>query len=488
MSLEKYFQQFRENIIGQNQIFRSPFGDKKIIYADWTASGRIYSKIEDKLRDHIFPFVANTHTETSTTGATMSLAFHEAMQIIKDHVGADDEDVLISAGAGMTMLVSKFQRILGLKVHEKYKEKIKIANRPIVFVTHMEHHSNQTSWLETIAEVQLIPHDKDGCVDLVLFSELIKKYSSRELKIAAVTSCSNVTGVFTPYYDIAEIMHNNNGLCFVDFACSAPYIDINMHPKNKLQQLDAIYFSPHKFLGGPGASGVLVFNKKLYKNQVPDTPGGGTVDWTNPWGEHKYIDDIEVREDGGTPAFLQTIKTALAIQLKEKMGVKNILEREKELHKIIWKRFSEMENVHLLADNFFDRLGVYSFYIKELHFNLAVQLLNDKYGIQVRGGCSCAGTYGHILLDVDKNLSTTITNHINEGDLSLKPGWVRMSIHPTMSNEEVIYIMDAIEAVSTNHFNWAKEYNYNNSSNDFSHQTMLCRENNKKLAKSWFKL
>ena len=193
MSLEKYFQQFRENIIGQNQIFRSPFGDKKIIYADWTASGRIYSKIEDKLRDHIFPFVANTHTETSTTGATMSLAFHEAMQIIKDHVGADDEDVLISAGAGMTMLVSKFQRILGLKVHEKYKEKIKIANRPIVFVTHMEHHSNQTSWLETIAEVQLIPHDKDGCVDLVLFSELIKKYSSRELKIAAVPYCSNVT-------------------------------------------------------------------------------------------------------------------------------------------------------------------------------------------------------------------------------------------------------------------------------------------------------
>ena len=488
MSLEKYFSEFRENIIGREQFFTSPFGEKKIIYADWTASGRIYGPIEDKLRDEVFPFVANTHTETSTTGATMSLAFHEAMQIIKNHVGANENDILISAGAGMTMLVSKFQRILGLKIHEKYQDNIKIENRPIVFVTHMEHHSNQTSWIETIAEVVLIPHTKDGNVDLDGFKILLNEYADRELKIAAVTSCSNVTGVFSPYFKIAEIMHKNNGLCFVDFACSAPYIDINMHPENKLQQLDAIYFSPHKFLGGPGSTGILVFNKDLYTNKVPDTPGGGTVDWTNPWGEHKYVDDIEAREDGGTPAFLQTIKTALSIQLKEKMGVKNIIDREHELHEIIWEKFEKLENTHVLADNFSDRLGIYSFYIDDLHFNLAVQLLNDKYGIQVRGGCSCAGTYGHMLLDVDINFSHNITDQIDEGDLSLKPGWVRMSIHPTMTDEEMHFIMNAIEDVAKNHKDIGADYTYNNQTNEFVYKDNSFSEMNGERAKSWFEL
>jgi len=488
MSLESYFSEFRENIIGREQFFTSPFGEKKIIYADWTASGRIYGPIEDKLRDEVFPFVANTHTETSTTGATMSLAFHEAMHIIKNHVGANENDILISAGAGMTMLVSKFQRILGLKIHEKYQDKIKIENRPIVFVTHMEHHSNQTSWIETIAEVVLIPHTKDGNVDLDGFKVLLNEYTDREIKIAAVTSCSNVTGVFTPYFKIAEIMHKNNGLCFVDFACSAPYIDINMHPANKLQQLDAIYFSPHKFLGGPGSTGILVFNKDLYTNKVPDTPGGGTVDWTNPWGEHKYVDNIEAREDGGTPAFLQTIKTALSIQLKEKMGVKNIIDREHELHEIIWEKFEKLENTHVLADNFSDRLGIYSFYIDDLHFNLAVQLLNDKYGIQVRGGCSCAGTYGHMLLDVDINFSHNITDQIDEGDLSLKPGWIRMSIHPTMTDEEMYFIMNAIEDVAKNHKDIGADYTYNNQTNEFVYKDNSFSEMNGERAKSWFEL
>jgi len=488
MSLEHHFSFFRKNIIGINQTFQSPFGEKKIVYADWTASGRIYKKIEEKLNNEVFPFVANTHTETTTTGATMSLAFHEALSIIKRHVGASENDVIISAGAGMTMLVSKFQRILGLKIHEKYKDKVNIKNRPIIFVTHMEHHSNQTSWLETIAEVKVIPHTDQGKIDLEQFSNLVSQYKERKLKIAAITSCSNVTGVFTPYYEISEIMHNHNGFCFVDFACSAPYININMHPKNPKQKLDAIYFSPHKFLGGPGSTGILIFDKNLYSNNVPDSPGGGTVDWTNPWGEHKYIDDIEVREDGGTPAFLQTIKTALAIQLKEKMDVKKILLREKELHSIIWERFSSIDNLHLLADNFYDRLGVYSFYIDGLHFNLGVQLLNDKYGIQVRGGCSCAGTYGHILLNVNKDSSKKITQKINSGDLSLKPGWIRMSIHPTMTNDEVVYIMDAIESLSKNHDIWSKDYFYNSKSNEFKYKNKEFSKNNFLRAKEWFNI
>ncbi len=488
MSLEKYFETFRENTIGRNQTFLSPFGEQKIIYADWIASGRNYKAIEDKLRNEVFPFVGNTHTETSTTGATMSLAFHHALNLIKQHVGANKNDIIISAGAGMTMLVSKFQRILGLKIHEKYQDEITIENRPIVFVTHMEHHSNQTSWIETISEVQLIPHTKDGHIDLEGFKELLKKYQDRETKIAAVTSCSNVTGVFTPYFEIAEIMHENNGLCFVDFACSAPYIDINMHPENPKQQLDAIFLSPHKFLGGPGSTGILIFNKDLYTNQIPDSPGGGTVDWTNPWGEHKYVEDIQEREDGGTPAFLQTIKTALCFELKEKMGVKNILDREHELHKIVWKKFSELDNVHVLADNFPERLGVYSFYIDDLHFNLAVQLLNDRFGIQVRGGCSCAGTYGHILLNVDVSFSHNITDHINHGDLSLKPGWVRMSIHPTMTDNEMRFIMNAIEELAKNHEDWAKDYIYNNINNEFIYKDKSFAKKNKERVEGWFKL
>jgi selenocysteine lyase/cysteine desulfurase len=283
-------------------------------------------------------------------------------------------------------------------------------------------------------------------------------------------------------------MHKNNGLCFVDFACSAPYIDIKMHPKNSLQRLDAIYFSPHKFLGGPGSTGILVFNKNLYSNNIPDNPGGGTVDWTNPWGEHKYVNDIEAREDGGTPAFLQTIKTALAIKLKDKMGVQNIIDREHEIHKIVWNNFMKLKNVHVLADNFSERLGIYSFYIDDLHFNLAVQLLNDKYGIQVRGGCSCAGTYGHILLDVAKKKSSEITSKINQGDLTLKPGWVRMSIHPTMTNDEVDFIMKAIKELSENHQNWSSDYNYNNKTNEFVYNNIKFSLKNKVRAESWFHL
>ncbi|MBT7896527.1 MAG: aminotransferase class V-fold PLP-dependent enzyme [Flavobacteriales bacterium] len=486
MSLEKHFEKYRNNIIGKNQTFDSPFGKKKIIYADWIASGRLYLPIEDLLRKDIFPFVANTHTETSTTGATMSFALESALELIRQHVGGNDDDVVISAGAGMTSLVCKFQRILGLKIHEKFKNHVKIKNKPIVFVTHMEHHSNQTSWLETIAEVKLIPYTKDGYIDLESFKVLLNSYDDRDLKIAAVTSASNVTGVYAPYYEISEIMHDNNGFCFVDFACSAPYVDINMHPENPQQYLDAIYFSPHKFLGGPGSSGVLIFNKNLYNNRVPDSPGGGTVDWTNPWGEHKYIDDIQLREDGGTPGFLQTIKTALCIQLKEQMGINNILKREHELHKIIWDRLSNLSNLHILAGNISDRLGIYSFYIDDLHFNLGVQLLNDKFGIQVRGGCSCAGTYGHILLNVDTVQSHNITNTIDQGDLSLKPGWIRMSIHPTMSNQDVDFIVNAIEELAENHHSWSRDYSYNKSKNTFLYKNQKFALDNKNRGESWF--
>ena len=486
--LEKHFDRFRKNIIGIDEYFSGPYGRKKIIYSDWTASGRLYQKIEDILQNQIFPFVANTHTGTNTTGATTNFAFEKALEIIKDEVNANENDVIISAGAGMTMLVSKFQRILGLKVHEKFKSKLKIRERPIVFVTHMEHHSNQTSWIETIADVVVIPQNKFGNVDLDALVKLLSDHSDRQVKIAAITSCSNVTGIFTPYHKIAKIMHNNGGLCFVDFACSAPYIDIDMHPEDLDERLDAIYFSPHKFLGGPGSSGVLIFNKDLYQNNVPDNPGGGTVDWTNPWGEHKYVDDVQQREDGGTPAFLQTIKTALCFRLKKEMGTNKILRRDEEIKKIVWKIFDKEPNINVLANELRDRLPIFSFYIEGLHYNLAVQILNDRFGIQTRGGCSCAGTYGHLLLNVDKTKSKHITKNIDEGNLSLKPGWVRLSLHPTMLNKEVMYVMNSISALAKNFKEWSKDYKYVSKANEFEFIGENLSFKNKKRAENWFEL
>ncbi len=469
--LEKYFEPFRNNIVGINQEFDSPFGRKKIIYTDWTASGRLYAPIEEKMLKDFGPFVANTHTETSVTGTAMTKAYHEARKIIKKHVNANNHDVLITCESGMTGVINKFQRILGLKIPENIKPYTNIPDeiRPVVFVTHMEHHSNQTSWLETIAEVVVVPPNDDVLVCMKTFAKTVEKYKDHPIKIAAVTSCSNVTGIQTPYHEIAKLMHENGGLCFVDFACSAPYVSIDMHPEEEGAHLDAIFFSPHKFLGGPGSSGVLIFNNNLYKNTIPDNPGGGTVSWTNPWGNHKYIDDIETREDGGTPGFLQTIRTALSIRLKEKMGIENILKREHELLDIVFEKLNNIPNLKILAPNTEDRLAVISFYIEDLHFNLGVKLLNDRFGIQTRGGCSCAGTYGHYLLHVDPETSNNITCEIDGGDLTHKPGWIRMSIHPTTTNEEIEFVCDSIIALAENFSEWGKEYNYNSRSNEYFH-------------------
>jgi selenocysteine lyase/cysteine desulfurase len=486
--LEKHFEAFKKKTIGFNQYFESPTGLKKIYYADWVASGRLYSTIEEKLVKDFGPFVGNTHTETSVTGTTMTAAYKTARDIIKKHVNASSSDCIILSGSGMTGVINKFQRILGLRVPDQFKKNLQLKEEdiPLVFITHMEHHSNQTSWLETIAQVEYIEPTTEGLVNPKHLEVLLKKYKNRKLKIASVTACSNVTGIETPYYQIAEIMHRNGGLCFVDFACSAPYVAINMHNENPLQSLDAIYFSPHKFLGGPGTPGILIFNSQIYHNQIPDHPGGGTVKWTNPWKEHEYIDNIEDREDGGTPPFLQTIKAALCIRLKEEMGVQNIMEREKEMVSTIFDRLEKIPNLHILAGHIKERLGVISFYIDDLHYNLGVKLLNDKYGIQVRGGCFCAGTYGHYLLHVSQVISKQIMCEIHNGNLSSKPGWIRFSTHPTMSDKDISFICDAIEALAVNHQSWALEYHYDNTTNEFNHLVFKDRQIEK--VTEWFNL
>lgn len=468
--LEEYFAIFRTNIIGSNKPFTTPFGQKQIRYADWIASGRLYLPIENKIMKEFGPFVGNTHTETSETGSLMTAAYHWSHELIKKHVNAGPDDKIITAGFGMTAVINKFQRILGLKHPSQDVNKV-TEDKPVVFITHMEHHSNHTSWYETNCDVVVLPPDKDLLVDPNLLEWELQKYQNRSFKIGSFTACSNVTGVHTPIHELAKIMHKHGGVVFIDFAASAPYETINMHPEDTREKLDAVMFSPHKFLGGPGSSGVLVFDATMYKNEVPDNPGGGTVDWTNPWGKYKYVEDIEVREDGGTPGFLQSIKTALAIQLKEQMGVKNIKKRESELLKLAFSELDKIQEVKILADKQRDRLGVISFYIEDVHYNLLVQLLNDIYGFQVRGGCACAGTYGHFLLKVSYEKSQEITDKISHGDLSVKPGWVRWSLHPTMTNKDITDFTDALKHIVSHIRELKEQYNYIPRQNHFKHKT-----------------
>jgi selenocysteine lyase/cysteine desulfurase len=469
MKAEGYFNKFRKNIVGEGHSYPTPYGLKKMLYADWISSGRLYKPIEDWIVRSIGPFITNTHAETSENGRLMTEAYQLAHQKIKNHVNADPRDVIITTGFGMTGAVTKFQRLLGLKTCGEIRplQCLQKSQRPVVFVTHMEHHSNHTSWYETTSDVVVIEPGDNLLVDLNRLEDALKKYKDRKWKIGSFTACSNVTGIRTPYHEMAALMHRYGGYAFIDFAASAPYDNINMHPQNPEENLDAIFFSPHKFLGGPGSSGVLVFNSSLYSRRAPDQPGGGTVKWTNPWGEYDFIDDIEIREDGGTPGFLQAFRTAFAIELKNRMGVENIHQREEELKDLAFAELGKVPDLRILADDVRERLAIFSFYMPSIHYNLIVKLLSDRFGIQVRGGCDCAGTYGHYLLNVSYNESKLITDKISNKDQSAKPGWVRLSFHPTTTDLELLFIADALKQIRKNYANWSSDYTYNKHTNEF---------------------
>lgn len=461
---------FAEDIIGHDTTITTPNGVFPLVYADWAASGRLYDPIESKMQNFFGPFVANTHTESNATGTAMTRAYHEAKHIIKTHVHANEDDVLLFAGSGMTGAVTMLQRILGWRLPEQYASQVTVPERerPVVFVSELEHHSNHTTWLETIVDVVVVPQTKEDGLDMSVLESLLEKYQDRQTKVAAITAASNVTGVRLDVHAIAALMHRHGGLCFVDYTCAAPYDAIDMHPHEE-DSLDAIYFSPHKFLGGPGTPGVLVFSKELYDNSVPDRPGGGTVLWTNPWGGKSYYDDIETREDGGTPPFLGAMRAALAIKLKEKMGMAAIAKREEAIVSQVFSELDAVQGVYILAPTHKKRLAVFAFTIDGLHYNLITRLLNDRYGIQVRGGCACAGTYGHVLFGINRTQSKEITAHIDHGDFSEKPGFVRASFNPTMSDEVISYITSAIKDIAENGAQWAKDYTYDPHTNEFSH-------------------
>ncbi len=505
---EAYFTTFRDQTIGNDLEFDSPYGKQKILYADWIASGRLYAPIEDRIRNEILPFVGNTHTETTVTGTAMTKAYHHAKELIKEQVNAGEDDVLVFAGSGMTAAIIKLQRILGLKVPDRVrdyapdlgkprnrffgrKKSDRLINcdeqhRPVVFITHMEHHSNHTSWLETIVDLEIIDPDEQGLVDLEHFKTLLDKYRNRKYKIASVTACSNVTGIETPYHDIARMIHAVDGLCFVDFACSGPYVEIDMHPEEEGTHLDAVFLSPHKFLGGPGTPGIAIFNSRMYHNRAPDLPGGGTVVFTSPWFEHNYIENIEAREDGGTPPFIQGIRAAMAFQLKAEMGPERMIAREHELVKRLINGLQETEGISVLAGEHQDRLGAVSFLVEDMHYNLGVKILNDRFGIQMRGGCACAGTYGHYLLHMDRGMSKELSEKIVSGDLSVRPGWIRASVHPTMKDQDIENIIEAVKLLMENRERWSQDYQYNSETNEFDYIGNAASGEQDQRVASWF--
>lgn len=470
--LEQYFAPFASRIVGHRQQFITPYGLQTMVYADWTASGRLYGPIEERIVQDIGPFAANTHTESNETGEAMTLAYREARRLIKEQVHAGKEDVLFFCGTGMTEAVNKLQRLMGLRVPYLLKQRMDIPEeeRPIVFVTHMEHHSNQLSWMESVCDVHILEPGADGLVDPAKLEEALVRYPNRKRKIGAFTACSNVTGIEPPYFRLAEIMHLHGGAAFVDFSASAPYVAIDMHPPSALQKLDAIYFSPHKFLGGPGSSGILVMDSRLIASNKPDRPGGGTVLWTDRWGGFKYITDLEDREDGGTPGFLQAFRAALCFRLKEQMGIDLIRAREAELTEALLNGLGTVPGIALLDGHIRNRMGVLSFHTPRIHYPLFVRLLNDYFGIQARGGCACAGTYGHFLFDLDSETSAKIMQQVENGNLAVKPGFVRISLHPVMTDDEIRWIVRAVAEVDRHGEEWSKDYVYDALRNDYRHK------------------
>ena len=462
--LETYFASFRNNTIGVNHQFKSVYGIQNQLYADWIASGRLYRPIEDVICKQIGPLMANTHSFSSETGKASTYAYHEARTIIKRHVNAGKDDVLVTTGTGMTGALARLHRIMGLKGKTFQPGS---PERPVVFISHMEHHSNQVPWQALNIDVVLVQPDDKLQISIENLENQLQKYQDRKLKIGSFTACSNVTGAIAPYHQLAAVMHAYNGLCFVDFAASAPYENINMHPENPDQKLDAIFFSPHKFLGGPGSCGILVYDKSLQQNPHPDTPGGGNVKWTNPWGNYGYHADLETREDGGTPGILQVIRTALCIKLKERMNPALMKKREEELLDLFYEGIDMYPEIEVLGNREEERIGCVSFNIRGMHYNLVVRLLNDRFGIQVRGGWSCASSLAHYLFQIESDQSETLMKNIENQNLSEKPGWVRVSLHPIMTNAEVKSLIDALGQIIYFAEVWAIDYEYNQQTNEF---------------------
>jgi selenocysteine lyase/cysteine desulfurase len=472
----------RSSVIGEDEAVLGPFGARRVIYADYTASGRALTFIEGFIREVVLPLYANTHTESSGTGLQTTRFREEARQTIRASLGAGEEHAVIFVGSGSTAAINRLIDVLNLRLPANLDERYHLASlippaeRPVVFIGPYEHHSNELPWRESIADLVVIQEDHDGHIDQAQLQHELVRYGVRPLKIGSFSAASNVTGIISDWRAISVLLHQHGALSFWDFAAAAPYVEIRMGSAEKgpaEPYLDAVFISPHKFIGGPGTPGVLAARRELFNNRVPGMPGGGTVAYVNPT-EHDYLTDVEHREEGGTPAIVESIRAGLVFQLKEEVGAAEIRRREESFIPRAIERWRQHPDLEILGNPDADRLSIVSFVVRHegryLHHNFIVALLNDLFGIQSRGGCSCAGPYGHRLLGIDLERSHEFEREIGRGCEGIKPGWVRVNFNYFISQQVFEFILDAVEMVAAEGWRLLPDYRFDARSGLWSHR------------------
>ena len=452
--MSNLIQKIRDSIIGDHAPIETPFGSRPLIYADYTASGRSLCFIEDFIRDEVLPYYANTHSETSYTGAQTTVLREQARELIRQAVNGTPLDKVIFCGSGATAAINKLIEMLNLRLSQDLLDDygldgvIPVKHRPVVFVGPYEHHSNELPWRESIADVVVIPLNSTGQLDLVALEDALVKHIDRPLRIGSFSAASNVTGLKTDVPRVTSILKHHGALSFWDYAAAAPYVRIDM---NDHSPLDAVFMSPHKFIGGPGTPGVLIVKAGVVNNAVPATVGGGTVTYVTPE-DHHYVANAERREEGGTPGVVESIRAGLVFKLQGDVGFEEIARRENAFVSRAIARLSQCENLEILGPLDAPRLSILSLRFKlgdkDLHYGYVVSLLNDLFGIQARGGCSCAGPYGHALLGMDMNYSRAIQSEMAAGNVILRPGWVRLNFNYFIRESEFDYLLGAIELVA----------------------------------------
>lgn len=480
-------EKIRESVIGRDTAVVTPFGLRRVTYADYTASGRSLSFIEDYIRDRVLPLYANTHTETSGTGLQTTRFREDAREIIRESVGANKtEHAVIFAGSGSTGAVDRLVSILGIRLPSTLDTAHQLGGhippneRPVVFVGPYEHHSNELPWRESIADVVEIEEDSDGQISLAELEKRLVEFDDRPLKIGSFSAASNVTGIISDTNAISELLHAHDALSFWDFAAAAPYVVIEMGSvrEGSLDYKDAIFMSPHKLIGGPGTPGVLVARRDLLTNTVPAVPGGGTVQYVSP-DHHRYIPDQEHREEGGTPAIIESIRAGLVFKLKGEVGIERIRTIEHGFIRRAIESWQANPNIRVLGNPNAERLSIVSFVVHApggvLHHNFVVALLNDLFGIQARGGCSCAGPYGHRLLGIDLETSGQFEAVIADGCEVIKPGWVRLNFNYFIPEEEFDYVLEAVHLVASEGWRLLPLYTFDISTAVWRHRDGLPR-------------